>query len=45
MSTETLHPTPTAEDFDPRAFLAVTRDAVTQAVKERIILFGSDGKA
>jgi fructose-bisphosphate aldolase class II len=33
------------EDFDPRAFLAVTREAVKDIVKDRIRLFGSDGKA
>ncbi len=32
-------------DFDPRALLSVTRDAVKAMVKDRIILFGSDGKA
>jgi fructose-bisphosphate aldolase class II len=32
-------------DFDPRAFLAVTRDAVKELVMDRIKLFGSDGKA
>lgn len=33
------------DDFDPRAFLAVTREAVKELVKDRIRLFGSDGKA
>lgn len=32
-------------DFDPRAFLAHTREAVKDVVKSRIQLFGSAGKA
>ena len=33
------------ENFDPRAFLQATRNAVKQLVKNRIELFGSAGKA